>query len=152
MSGHLTSDADAGEDKMERRAAHRQNPAEIARIYTDVFFHEWDRLNCLPPTIVSPATEHIPEMIALMQCLVDKGVAYEISDGVYFDVAKFPTYGALSRLSLEGPGGRGARGGEPGEARAVRFRALEEGRAEHLQQWPSPWGPGFPAGTSNARP
>src|SRR6476661_8070505 len=101
--GHLTSDADEGEDKMELGAQRTgKTPAEIARFYTDAFLQDWDRLNCLRPTVISPATEHIPEMIALIECLAQQGVAYEISDGVYFDVAQFAPYGALSRLSLEG--------------------------------------------------
>src|SRR5439155_21407519 len=100
--GHLTSDADEGEDRM-IKAMRREGktPWDIARFYTDAFFRDTERLNILKPNIVSPATEHIPEMIALIQCLVDKGHAYLIKDGVYYDVSTFPDYGKLSRQSLE---------------------------------------------------
>src|SRR5438552_1271892 len=84
--GHLTSDADEGEDKMAVGARKTgKTPAEIARFFTDVYFEDFKNLNCLPPTVVAPATEHISEMLDLVQCLMDQGVAYEISDGIYFD-------------------------------------------------------------------
>jgi cysteinyl-tRNA synthetase len=143
--GHLTSDADEGEDKMELGAQRTgQSPAEIARFYTDSFLNDWDRLNCLRPTVIAPATEHIPEMIALVECLVEQGVAYEISDGVYFDVAQFPPYGALSRLSLEGQEA-GARVAVNTEKRGpFDFALWKKAEPKHLQQWPSPWGQGYP--------
>src|SRR5207237_5315449 len=92
--GHLTSDEDEGEDKM-ITAMRREGktPWDIARFYTEAFFHDTERLNILTPTIISPATQHIPEMIALIQCLFDRGHAYEITDGVYYDVSTFSGYG-----------------------------------------------------------
>ena len=143
--GHLTSDADEGEDKMAVGALRTgQTPAEIARFFTTVFFSDFAALNCLPPTIVCPATEHIPEMIALIECLVEKGVAYEISEGVYFNVAKFPAYGRLSRLSLAGQEA-GARVEVNTEKHGpFDFALWKRAEARHLQQWPSPWGQGFP--------
>src|SRR5579859_787157 len=143
--GHLTSDADEGEDKMAVGAQRTgKSPAEIAHYYTEVFLRDFDRLNCLRPTVLSPATEHIPEMIALVQCLADQGVAYEIADGVYFDVAKFPAYGALSRLSLAGQEA-GARVEVNLEKHGpFDFALWRKADPHHLQQWPSPWGPGYP--------
>ncbi len=143
--GHLTSDADMGEDKMAvgaRRAG--KTPAEIARFFTDAFFQHYRALNCLPPTIVSPATEHIDDMIKLVGCLVDKGVAYETSDGIYFDVAKFPAYGALSRLSLEGQEAGARVEVNPEKHGPFDFALWKRAAPEHLQQWTSPWGQGFP--------
>src|SRR5204863_3687899 len=100
--GHLTSDADEGEDKMIKAMRKEgKTPWDIAKFYTEAFLHDFERLNITMPTIITPATEHIPEMIALIQCLVDKGHAYQIKDGVYFDVATFPEYGKLSRQSRE---------------------------------------------------
>src|SRR4051794_26071371 len=101
--GHLVSDSDEGEDKMELGARREgKTPQEIAQFYTDAFFADFDALNLLRPEIVSKATDHIPEMIELVECLQEQNIAYQISDGVYYDVAKFPDYGKLSRLSLEG--------------------------------------------------
>ncbi len=143
--GHLTSDADEGEDKMEVGARRTgKTPAEIARFYTDVFFDDFKALNCLQPTIVAPATEHIPEMLDLVGCLVDQGVAYEISDGVYFDVAKFPTYGALSRLSLEGQEAGARVDVNPEKHGPFDFALWKKADPSHLQQWPSRWGQGYP--------
>ncbi|MGI8588516.1 MAG: cysteine--tRNA ligase [Chloroflexia bacterium] len=143
--GHLTSDADEGEDKMEVGAGRTgKSPAEIARYYTEVFFGDFDSLNCLRPTIICPATEHIPEMIALIECLMDQGVAYEISDGVYFDVSKYPGYGALSRLSLEGQEAGSRVEVNPEKRGPFDFALWKRAEPRHLQQWPSPWGQGFP--------
>jgi cysteinyl-tRNA synthetase len=143
--GHLTSDADEGEDKMEVGARRTgKTPAEIARFYTDVFFEDFKALNCLQPTVVAPATEHIPEMLDLIGCLVDQGVAYEISDGVYFDVAKFPAYGALSRLSLEGQEAGARVEVNPEKHGPFDFALWKKADPAHLQQWPSPWGQGYP--------
>ncbi len=143
--GHLTSDADEGEDKMAVGALRTgKTPAEIARFFTEVYFSDFAALNCLLPSVVCPATEHIPEMIALIECLVAKGVAYEISDGVYFDVAQFPAYGRLSRLSLEGQEA-GARVEVNTEKHGpFDFALWKRAEPRHLQQWPSPWGQGFP--------
>lgn len=143
--GHLTSDADEGEDKMAVGAQRSgKSPAEIARFFTDAYFQDYEALNCQLPTVVCPATDHIQEMIDLVQCLVEQGVAYEISDGVYFDVAKFPAYGKLSRLSLEGQEA-GARVEVNAEKHGpFDFALWKCAEPRHLQQWPSPWGQGFP--------
>ncbi|MBF6612448.1 MAG: cysteine--tRNA ligase [Chloroflexi bacterium] len=143
--GHLSSDADEGEDKM-IKAMRREGktPWDIARFYTDAFFHDTERLNILRPTIVSPATEHIPEMIALVQCLVDKGHAYTISDGVYYDVATFPSYGELSRQSLEEQEAGARVEVNPEKHNAADFALWKRADPTHAMRWDSPWGQGYP--------
>jgi cysteinyl-tRNA synthetase len=96
------------------------------------------------PTAITPATEHIPDMIELIQCLVDKGHAYPISDGVYYDIATFPEYGKLSRQSREEleAGARvevNAEKHNPGD-----FALWKRANPSHIMQWDSPWGRGYP--------
>ncbi len=143
--GHLTSDADEGEDKM-IKAMRREGktPWDIAHFYTDIFLQDTRRLNIERPTVITPATEHIPEMIALIQCLFDKGHAYQISDGVYFDVSTFPTYGHLSRQSLE-ENEAGARVEvNPEKHNPADFALWKIADPSHVMQWDSPWGRGYP--------
>jgi cysteinyl-tRNA synthetase len=143
--GHLVSVADEGEDRMEKAARLEQkDPLEIAAFYTRAYFEDYDRLNYIRPDILCPATEHIPEMIALIECLQAKGFAYEISDGVYFDVSKFPDYGKLSRLSLEGQEAGARVEVNPEKHGPFDFALWKRALPEHLQQWPSPWGQGYP--------
>src|SRR4051812_35062292 len=100
--GHLVSDGDDGEDKMEvgaRRAG--KTIWEIADYYTNVFFTDLAKLNCLKPQIIPKATEHVPEMIALIEALDKKGFVYRTSDGMYYDTAKFPQYPDFARLDVE---------------------------------------------------
>ena len=100
--GHLLSDADEGEDKMAKAAKEqKKTPEEIAAFYSEIFFKDIQRLNIGLPEIIAKATDNIPEMIDYVVELQDKGFAYETSDGIYFDIGKFPDYGKLSRLSLE---------------------------------------------------
>ena len=100
--GHMTTDADAGDDKMEV-AAKRENksPWEIARFYEEAAINDFKRLNIELPEIMPRATEHVVEMIALIQRLEANGYTYQTSEGVYFDTSKFPDYGKLARLNLE---------------------------------------------------
>src|SRR4051812_7696455 len=88
--GHLTSDADTGEDKMEKGAAREGKSVwEIADFYTQAFMKDWERLRLVAPTLWTKATDYIPEQIALVKVLEDKGYAYLIpGDGVYFDTAR----------------------------------------------------------------
>jgi cysteinyl-tRNA synthetase len=143
--GHLTSDADEGEDKM-IKAMRREGktPWDVAAFYTDVFKRDMDRLNIIRPDPITPATEHIPEMIALVECLVEKGHAYVINDGVYFDVATFPSYGQLSRQSLDDQEA-GARVEVNREKHnAADFALWKRADPTHAMQWDSPWGRGYP--------
>src|SRR5580658_4148950 len=99
--GHMTSDGDSGEDKMVK-AAERENrsPWEIARSYEDYFFRDSARLNIVHPQIAPRATEHIPQMIALIERLQAEGYTYETPEGIYFDTARDADYGKLAGLNL----------------------------------------------------
>jgi len=144
--GHLVSDADDGEDKMEAGSARTGKTAwEIAEIYTTAFFEDIESLNILPPTITCKATDHIEEQIAAIQQIETKGMTYSTSDGVYFDTSKDPDYGYLARLDIEGLQ-QGARI-EQGEKRNVTDFALWKFSPKDSQrqmEWESPWGKGFP--------
>jgi cysteinyl-tRNA synthetase len=143
--GHLVSDADEGEDKMEKSAREKQkSPYDIAEEYAAAFFADMDALNIVRPELTPKATDHIAEMIDFVQILVDKGYGYEISDGIYFDISKFPGYGKLSRLNLEDQQA-GARVEVNDEKRhPADFALWKKAPPEHLMQWPSPWGMGYP--------
>jgi len=143
--GHLVSDADEGEDKMVKSARQQQkSPWEIAAYYTEAFFKDTDALNIKRPNIVPKATEHINEMIEFVQGLVEKGYGYETSDGVYFDINRFPSYGRLSGLNLEDQIA-GARVEVNEEKRhPADFALWKKAPKEHIMQWPSPWGMGYP--------
>src|SRR5215216_3893914 len=101
--GHLVSDADTGEDKMEKGARRTGKSAwAIAEFYTQAFKEDLRRLNILEPTIWCRATAHIPEQIEAIRCIEAKGFTYRTSDGIYFDTSKFPGYGRLARLDITG--------------------------------------------------
>jgi cysteinyl-tRNA synthetase len=145
--GHLASDADSGEDKMERAAARAgKTAAEIAAFYTEQWLRDRRRLHCLDAEHLCKATEHIPEQIALAQRLEAKGYTYRIEDGLYFDTAKFPGYAAFARLDLSGQEA-GARIGDVAGKRSPQDFALWKFAAPGVtrqQEWDSPWGRGFP--------
>ncbi|HTF34387.1 MAG TPA: cysteine--tRNA ligase [Myxococcota bacterium] len=145
--GHLSSDADTGEDKMERAAAKTGRKAsEIAAFYTEQWLRDRQRLNCMAPEVLPKATEHIPEQIALAQTLEAKGYTYRIADGLYFDTTKFPRYAEFARLDLAGQEA-GARIGDVAEKRHPADFALWKFPAAGVrrqQEWDSPWGRGFP--------
>lgn len=143
--GHLLSDGDDGEDKMELAAKKQQkSPYEIAAYYTDVFFKDIAALNIGKPEIIAKATDHIPDMIEYVQKLVEKGYGYETSDGIYFDISKFPEYGKLSRLNLDDQIA-GARVEVNDEKRhPADFALWKKAPKEHIMQWESPWGMGYP--------
>ena len=143
--GHLVSDADDGEDKMSKSAHETgKTPLEIASFYTDQFIKDIDALNIKRPTVCPKATDNIPEMIAVVQSLLDKGYAYETEDGIYFSVEKFPDYGKLSGINLADQR-HGARVEVNSFKRhPVDFALWKKAAPNHLQQWDSPWGKGFP--------
>lgn len=143
--GHLVSDADDGEDKM-NKSAHEtgRTPLEIADFYTAQFMKDIDALNIKRPTLCPKATDNIREMIEVVKDLLDKGFAYETEDGIYFSVEKFPDYGRLSGIKLEDQR-HGARVEVNGFKRhPVDFALWKKADPNHLQQWDSPWGKGFP--------
>jgi cysteinyl-tRNA synthetase len=100
--GHLTSDADTGEDKLEKSAREKgQSAWEIADFFTKIYLANRQKLNLEKPEIICKATDHIKAMIKLVQLLLDKGFAYVIKDGIYFDTLKFKDYGELSGNTLD---------------------------------------------------
>ena len=143
--GHLLSDGDEGEDKMEKAAREqKKSPWEIAAYYTDVFFKDLNALNIGKPEVIAKATDHINEMIEFVQALMDKGFAYEISDGIYFDISKFPEYGKLSGQTIDDKEA-GARVEENTEKHnPADFALWKKASPNHIMQWDSPWGKGFP--------
>ncbi len=144
--GHLTSDANVGEDKMEQGSRRTGKSAwEIADLYTQAFKADLRRLNILEPTIWCRATEHIEEQIALVRCIEAKGFTYPTSDGIYFDTSRLPDYGYLARLDIRGlqAGARVdmAHKRNPTDFALWKFSPPAEKRQ---MEWDSPWGVGFP--------
>jgi len=148
--GHLVSDADEGEDKLEKGAKKTGKTVwEVAEFYTKNFYEAMDALNVLPPDIVCKATDNIPEQIAMIQKLLDKGYAYDTPEAVYYDVSKFADYGQLFGQSLAEKKVAVRPEIETGEHKknasdfALWFKRT--GRfADHVMHWESPWGDGFP--------
>jgi cysteinyl-tRNA synthetase len=145
--GHLTDDADAGEDKMEAAARTSGRSAqEIAAQFTAQWQRDRRRLNCLEPEVLCKASEHIAEQIAMVRALEARGVTYRIADGVYFDVTKFPRYAELARLDLAAQHGASRIADVPGKRNPADFALWKfagEG-VKRQQEWDSPWGRGFP--------
>lgn len=146
--GHLVSDSDEGEDKMELGAAREGKSAwDIAKFYEEKFWQDYDALHCSRPTIISRATAHIPEMIALVKTLEEKGYTYRTSDGIYYDTSKFPRYDALvghARISGLQGGARVEMSDEkrnPTDFALWKFSPKDKKRQ---MEWDSPWGVGFP--------
>jgi cysteinyl-tRNA synthetase len=146
--GHLVGDGDTGEDKLETGAKREGKTAwDVAKFYTDAFFKDLSLLNIPESAYLFPrATETIPEQIAIIQSLVDKGFTYQTSDGIYFDTSKFPNYADLAKLDIEGLKS-GARVEENTEKKNITDFALWKfsPKGEQRQmEWDSPWGKGFP--------
>ncbi|MBM3458808.1 MAG: cysteine--tRNA ligase, partial [Armatimonadetes bacterium] len=144
--GHLTDDADQGEDKIGKRAAERQvQPMQLVETYTREFFSAMDALNCLRPDISPRATGHVPEMIALIERLLEEGHAYESEGNVYFDVGSFREYGKLSRRRLEEQEASGRIEAGAGKRNPADFALWKSAaNTNHVMRWNSPWGIGFP--------
>jgi cysteinyl-tRNA synthetase len=148
--GHLTSDADAGDDKLDKAAqAQKKSVQEIAQFYTDAFLADLKGLNILMPEIIAPASKFIPDQIAIIEELFKKDVAYDTPTAVYFDVSKFKDYGKLSGQSLaeKTTGARDEVIIDKEKRNAADFALWFKltGKFEnHLLHWPSPWGEGFP--------
>ncbi len=145
--GHLVDDADDGEDKMEKAAQETGRRAEeIAQEHTAQWLEDRHRLNVRDPDVLCRATEHIPEQIAMVKRLEDRGYTYRLPDGIYFDTSRFPRYAEFARLDLEQQRG-GARIGEVAGKRQPPDFALWKfapADAKRQQEWDSPWGRGFP--------
>ena len=145
--GHMTSDGDAGEDKM-TVAAQRENldPWAIARKYEDAFRFDMQRLGIHLPDILPRATEHVPEMITLNKELEEKGFTYETPEGLYFDTSKIPDYGKLARLRLDDQmqGARGDVNVDADKRNPQDFILWFGNKPTHIMKWESPWGVGYP--------
>ncbi len=145
--GHLVSDADEGEDKMEKGAMREGKTVwDIAEFYTQEFKNDIEKLNILPPSIWCKATDHITEQIELVKCLEAKGYTYITEDGVYFDTSKFPDYGKMALLDIDGLE----------EGKRIKFSDEKKNKTDFAlwkfsprdqkrqMEWESPWGKGFP--------
>jgi len=144
--GHLTSDADEGEDKMEKGSRRTGESAwTIARRYTEAFVEDWRALHLIEPTVWCRATDHIAEQIAFIGELEQAGYTYRTRDGLYFDTGKQDDYGFLARLDRAGlqPGKRVAMGAKK---HITDFALWKFSPTDVVRQmeWDSPWGRGFP--------
>ncbi len=144
--GHLVSDQDSGEDKMEKGAKREGKSVwDVAKYYTDAYHADVCALNILPPTHEPKATEYISQQIDLVKVLEEKGFTYTTSTGIVFDTSKFPSYAILSRMKMEELK-EGARVDADTEKRNLSDFYLWKysGDEKRQMEWNSPWGTGFP--------
>ena len=144
--GHLTSDADTGEDKIEKAAKKEKKTAkEIANYYWKIFREDFKKLNIIEPNIWSKATEHIKEQIDLVKILEKKGYTYKTKDGIYFDTSKFKNYGQLAQLKKQKlQAGKRIDLGEKKNITDFALWKFSKKSGLRQQEWKSPWGIGFP--------
>jgi cysteinyl-tRNA synthetase len=143
--GHLTDDADEGEDKLLIAARkEKKHPMALAEYYTRSYFEDMDKLNCVRPDISPRASGHIPEQIELVETLVEKGYAYEVNGSIYFDVSKFADYGKLSGRNVEDMQAGARVQISPDKKHPADFALWKKAEPNHIMQWASPWGRGFP--------
>ncbi len=146
--GHMTDDADTGEDKIEKTArAQQKSPREIADFYLGLFLRDMDLLKIERPDVISRATDHIAGMIALTQRIIEHGYAYPTASGVYFDVEKWRGPGGMGRLSRQSldEQASGQRLEHSSDKKSPHDFALWVlAKPTHLMQWDSPWGRGYP--------
>ena len=143
--GHLTDNADEGEDKIAKEARiEKKHPMAVAEFYTRSYFEDMDKLNCVRPDISPRASGHITEQIELVQTLLDKGYAYEVNGSVYFDVPKFKDYGKLSGRKIDEMIAGARVDVSPEKKNPVDFALWKKAEPNHIMQWPSPWGMGYP--------
>ena len=148
--GHIQNDTEErGEDRLEHEARTTGRSAyEIAEYYTQQYLRDQAEMNILPPHVNPKATEHIPEMLAMTEKLIEKGLAYVANGNVYYDVSRFPSYGQLSGNTVEKlrAGGHGRQQMEVDEDKDAPedFALWKHGDESRQMNWPSPWGIGFP--------
>lgn len=143
--GHLTDDADEGEDKIVKAARReKKHPMALAEFYTRSYFEDMDKLNCVRPDISPRASGHIVEQIELVKTLLAKGYAYEVNGSVYFDVSKFKEYGKLSGRNVEEMEAGARVEVSPDKKNPADFALWKRAEPNHIMQWPSPWGMGYP--------
>ncbi len=143
--GHMTSDADEGEDKMEVASKREhKTPEEIAKFYWDLCYKDMKALNIETPEHICPATSVIPEIINFIQDILDNGYGYITEKGVYYDTSKYPNYGRLSGMN-QNDKLFGARIDVDEEKRnPADFVLWVIAKDNHIQKWASPWGVGYP--------
>jgi len=146
--GHLTDDADQGEDKIEKRAREEKiNPWELVDKQIREYWQIIDDLNIMRPNITPRATALIPEMIELIEILLKKGYAYEVQGNVYYDITKFKEYGKLGRLKLDEEQAKARIDQDPLKKNYFDFAlwlSAQKGDQVHIMRWNSPWGEGYP--------
>lgn len=147
--GHLENDSDTGEDKIEKKARLEElEPMEVVQYYTIRYHRAMAALNTLPPSIEPRASGHITEQIAMIQQILDAGMAYEINGSVYFDVERYNRqnhYGILSRRVLEDlQTNTRTLDGQDDKHSPFDFALWKKASPEHIMHWPSPWSEGFP--------
>ena len=143
--GHLTSDADTGEDKMEKAARREgKSPYEISEFYTKAFMEDMQKLNINMPNIIAKATDNIEEMLEMVKEIMKRGYAYETSKGIYFDVSKLDKYPVLSNNKVEDQEA-GARVEVDNEKKnPYDFALWIKAKDNHIMKWDSPWGKSYP--------
>ena len=143
--GHLVSDGDEGEDKMLKSAREEhKTPMEIAEYYTKLFFKDLERLNVEIPEVICKATDHIEEMLEMVQKIIENGYAYETSTAIYFDVSKLDEYGILSGINLREQKAGARVEVDPEKRNPYDFALWIKAPENHLMKWDSPWGPSYP--------
>ena len=148
-AGHLENDADAGEDRISKKARLEEiEPMEVVQRYTVDFHNVIDELNFLPPSIEPTATGHIIEQIEIIKDILNKGLAYEINGSVYFDVLKYNEtehYGILSGRNIEDSiHNTRELDGQSEKKNPQDFALWKKADERHIMRWPSPWSVGFP--------
>ena len=140
--GHLL---DSGEDRILKGAEREKiEPMELVERYTRAYFEAMDALNVQRPDISPHAAAHIPEQIKLVQELLQKGYAYEVNGSVYFDITKWQEYGKLSGRKLDEQQAGARVDVNPEKRHPADFALWKKAEPEHVMQWDSPWGPGYP--------
>ncbi len=143
--GHLLGDQNEGEDRVLKQARLEQlEPMEVVETYTRSYFEDMDRLGLIRPDISPRASGHIVEQIGIVRNLLDKGIAYEVDGNVYFDVHKFPAYGKLSGRKVEELEAGARVEVKEDKKHPADFALWKKAGPEHLMQWESPWGSGYP--------
>jgi len=143
--GHLVSDADEGEDKVEKAARQqKKDPMEITRVYTEAFLKDIDTLNIEKPEIIAKATEHISDMLEYVKKIIENGYAYETSKGIYFDISKLKQYGILSDNKKEGQKAGARIEVDQEKKNPLDFAIWIKAPENHIMKWESPWGMSYP--------
>ncbi|MCK5080627.1 MAG: cysteine--tRNA ligase [Candidatus Moranbacteria bacterium] len=147
--GHLTADdlsqADTGEDKMLKASRReKKTPQDVANFYTEKFFEDLEKLNFKKAHFFPRATTHIPQIIKMVETLIEKGLAYEKNGNVFYDVTKFKDYGKLSKKKLADLKENARLEKHPDKKHGYDFALWLKAPKEHLLKWKSPWSLGYP--------